>query len=64
VELQHLIDEREIVRVALTYCRALDTCDWDLLATVFVPDATGTIPSARKATPKNGISNSGAFARK
>jgi ketosteroid isomerase-like protein len=55
VELQHLIDEREIVRVALTYCRALDTCDWDLLATVFVPDATARLGSPAHLTGSDEI---------
>jgi ketosteroid isomerase-like protein len=55
VELQHLIDERDIVRVALTYCRALDTCDWDLLATVFVPDATARLGSPTQLTGSDEI---------
>lgn len=42
-ELGRLLDEREIVRVALRYCRALDTKDWALLDEVFVPDATGVL---------------------
>lgn len=44
--LQHLLDERDIVHVALRYCRALDTRDWDLLDDVFVADAI-----AELATP-------------
>lgn len=42
-QLQSLLDERDIVRVALRYCRALDTKDWDALDDVFVPDATGVL---------------------
>lgn len=36
---RRLVDEREIVAVALRYCRALDTSDWRLLDDVFTPDA-------------------------
>lgn len=43
MDLQRLIDERAIVGVALTYCRALDTRDWELLRTIFVPDATARL---------------------
>jgi hypothetical protein len=43
VDVQDLIDERDIVQVALRYCRALDTCDWELLDTVFLPDATSRL---------------------
>jgi ketosteroid isomerase-like protein len=35
-----LFDERDIIAVASRYCRALDTKDWALLETVFLPDAT------------------------
>jgi SnoaL-like domain len=42
-ELQRLIDERDIVAVALRYCRALDTEDWDLLAEVFEPESTARL---------------------
>lgn len=38
-----LLDERDIVAVVARYCRALDTKDWPLLATVFVPDATADL---------------------
>lgn len=48
--LQHLVDERDIVRVALTYCRALDSCDWELLASVFAPDATARLGSTTELT--------------
>ena len=41
--LQTLLDERAIVGVALRYCRALDTKDWEALRDVFVPDATGDL---------------------
>jgi ketosteroid isomerase-like protein len=40
-----LLDERDIVAVALRYCRALDTKDWAKLATVFLPDATADLSS-------------------
>ncbi len=43
--LQRLLDERDIVAVALRYCRALDTKDWPLLAEVFLPDATADLAS-------------------
>lgn len=41
--LQTLLDERAIVAVALRYCRALDTKDWESLRDVFVPGATGDL---------------------
>jgi hypothetical protein len=41
-QLAQLIDERDIVAVALRYCRALDTHDWGLLDQVFQPDATAS----------------------
>jgi ketosteroid isomerase-like protein len=43
--LQELVDERDIVAVALRYCRALDTKDWPLLADVFLPEATADLAS-------------------
>ncbi|MFT4656648.1 MAG: ketosteroid isomerase-like protein [Candidatus Aldehydirespiratoraceae bacterium] len=42
-ELQRLLDEREIVAVAVAYCFALDTHDWDALHQVFTPDATANL---------------------
>jgi ketosteroid isomerase-like protein len=42
-DLQTLLDEREIVAVALRYCRALDTKDWALLDEVFLADATAQL---------------------
>lgn len=42
-DLQTLIDERNIVQVALRYCRALDTKNWALLDEVFVPEATADL---------------------
>ena len=42
---QTLLDDRDIVQVALRYCRALDTKDWALLDDVFVVDATATLGS-------------------
>jgi ketosteroid isomerase-like protein len=41
--LQLLLDERNIVAVALRYCRALDTKDWPGLRTVFLDDATAQL---------------------
>lgn len=38
-DLDRLIAERAITRVLLTYARAVDRQDWDLLRTVFHPDA-------------------------
>ena len=40
---QALLDERDIVQVALRYCRALDTKKWALLDDVFVADATADL---------------------
>ncbi len=40
-----LLDERDIVAIALRYCRALDTKDWPALANVFLPDATADLSS-------------------
>ena len=42
-DLQTLLDEREITRVALRYCRALDTKDWAALDQVFLADATADL---------------------
>ena len=42
---QTLLDDRDIVQVALRYCRALDTKDWALLDDVFVVDATADLGS-------------------
>lgn len=42
-ELQRLLDERDIVAVAVKYCFALDTRDWDALHKVFAPDATANL---------------------
>lgn len=41
--LQLLLDERNIVAVAVRYCRALDTKDWPALRTVFLDDATAQL---------------------
>ena len=41
----NMLDERDIVAVALRYCRALDTKDWPALATVFLPDSTADLSS-------------------
>lgn len=40
---QRLLDEREIVAVAVRYCWALDTGHWEALEDVFVPDATAEL---------------------
>lgn len=42
-DLQTLLDEREITRLALRYCRALDTKDWSALDDVFLPDANADL---------------------
>ena len=42
-DLQTLLDEREITRLALSYCRALDTKNWSVLDDVFLPDATADL---------------------
>ena len=42
-DLRSLLDEREIVGVAVRYCWALDTRDWDRLAEVFAVDATAEL---------------------
>ncbi len=39
MDLQELIDRREIDDVLYRYAQALDSHDWDLLRTVFTPDA-------------------------
>lgn len=44
--MQDLVDERDIVQIALLYCRALDTRDWSLLDAVFQPDATASLGTA------------------
>jgi len=49
-DLQTLLDEREIHRVATRYCRALDTKDWALLDEVFVADATAMLGSTTMLT--------------
>jgi hypothetical protein len=48
--LQTLLDEREIVRVALRYCQALDTKDWALLGDVFLQDATARLGGPSELT--------------
>ncbi|MGI9646195.1 MAG: nuclear transport factor 2 family protein [Ilumatobacteraceae bacterium] len=42
-ELRRLADEHAIVAVAVRYCWALDTRDWELLRDVFLPDATADL---------------------
>jgi ketosteroid isomerase-like protein len=49
-DLQTLLDEREIHRVATRYCRALDTKDWALLDEVFLADATAMLGSTTMLT--------------
>jgi len=44
-ELRTLLDERDIVAVALLYCRALDTKDFELLRGVFLLEATADLSS-------------------
>ena len=39
-DLRRLTDHSAIRDLALRYCAAVDRRDWDLLAEVFVPDAT------------------------
>lgn len=39
-EIAHLLAEREIRRRLLDYCRGIDRCDADLVASVYHPDAT------------------------
>jgi hypothetical protein len=38
--LQHLLDQEEIKRVHLRYCRGIDRMDWDLVRSCYHPDAT------------------------
>jgi hypothetical protein len=47
-ELQRLLDERDIVAVAVRYCFALDTHDWDTLHKVFTPEATTNLGLPRQ----------------
>ncbi|WP_051062989.1 nuclear transport factor 2 family protein [Ilumatobacter nonamiensis] len=42
---QRLLDERDIVALALRYCRAIDTKNWELLDDVFVPESTAQLGS-------------------
>ncbi len=44
-DLAMLLDERDIVAVAIRYCRALDTKEWATLDSVFLPDATAVLAS-------------------
>jgi SnoaL-like domain len=39
-ELQRLLDEREILRRLVDYCRGVDRCDAALVASVYHPDGT------------------------
>lgn len=38
-KLQHLLDEAEIRRVHIRYCRGVDRMDWDLIRSCYHPDA-------------------------
>lgn len=46
-ELALLLDERAIVAVAVRYCWALDTREWDALDDVFLDDATAHLGETR-----------------
>jgi ketosteroid isomerase-like protein len=48
MNLDILIDERDIRAVVFRYCRALDTKDWALLGEVFLPDATADLSSGQE----------------
>jgi hypothetical protein len=37
-DLRGLLDRQEIVDITVSYCRALDTCDWELLGSCFTED--------------------------
>ena len=39
MDLQRVSDELEIASVLHRYARAVDTCDWDLLRSLFTDDA-------------------------
>jgi uncharacterized protein (TIGR02246 family) len=39
-ELRRMLDERAIRRLLLEYCRGIDRCDAELVASVYHPDAT------------------------
>ena len=56
-ELQMLLDERNVVAVATRYCRALDTKNWPLLATVFLPDATADMATPSLLVGVDAITN-------
>ena len=56
-EIQMLLDERDVVAVATRYCRALDTQNWPLLATVFLPDATAELAAASLLVGVDAITN-------
>ena len=56
-EIQMLLDEREVVAVATRYCRALDTQDWSLLTTVFLPGATADLATTSLLVGVDAITN-------
>jgi ketosteroid isomerase-like protein len=57
VDLQILIDERDIVALAARYCRALDTKDWALLTEVFLPDATAVLGAPNVLVGRDAITD-------
>ncbi len=42
-EMNRLLDEREIVSLAVRYCWALDERDWEALASIFITEATAQL---------------------
>ena len=47
-KLQQLLDEAEIRRVHIRYCRGIDRMDWDLVRSCYHPDAIDQHQLARR----------------
>ena len=45
-DIQRLVDVHAVCDLAVRYCSAVDRRDWDLLAEVFVPEATVRMPES------------------
>lgn len=57
IDLDTLIDERDIVALAARYCRALDTKDWPLLTEVFLPDAAAVLGAPTELVGRDAITD-------
>jgi hypothetical protein len=49
-----LRDRIEIDDLLTRYARAVDTCDWELFATVFTPSTTGWPGASGDGSPRSG----------